>query len=178
VDAVVGGRLDVGLVSFHMANPYVDAEPFAEHGVVCIMPARHPLAARPVVSPADLAPFPHVAFGPETAMGQRVAAVLDAHGVTPDVAVVTNVAPTLCEFVAAGTGVALVHPLMVGDPGRVAVRAFEPRLSLGFLLVRAREGRNARLVDDFIGTTHSTAAAMLEEASAPRKASERQRSRR
>lgn len=162
-DALVGRRLDVGFVSSGMGNPYVEAEPLAEHALVCIMPLGHPLARRRIVAPADLAGIPYVSFGPETATGQRIMAMLAAHGVELGVALVTNVARTLCEFVAAGTGVSLVHPLMVSDLDRVVVRPFAPGTTLGFLLCRGRASRNERLTDDFVGIARATAGAMLDE---------------
>lgn len=164
MESLVGRRLDVGLLSSRMQNPYIESELLAEHAVVCIMPSRHPLAARRIVVPADLAGFPYVSFDPETAIGQRIVAMLAAHGVSPNIALVTNLARTVCEFVAAGTGVSLMHPLMVSDFDRVVVRPFEPRTTLGFLLSHSRANRNARLVDDFIEIARATAGAMLQEA--------------
>ena len=164
MESLVGRRLDVGFVGSDMRNPYVESEPLMEHPVVCIMPAGHPLEARRVVVPADLARFLYVAFEPESATGQQVAAMLGAHGVSPKIAVVTNLARTVYEFVAAGTGVALVHPLMASEFDRITVRPFEPHLPLGFLLAQGRGGRNARLVDEFVDTARITAAAMLGEA--------------
>ena len=51
MESLVGRRLDVALLSADMGL-------VMEHGVVCIMPVVHPLAARRVVVPADLAEFP------------------------------------------------------------------------------------------------------------------------
>ena len=94
--------------------------------------------------------------------------MLAAHGVSPAIALVSNLARTVCEFVAAGTGVSLVHPLMVSDFDRVVVRPFEPATAHGFLLSHGLGSRNARLVGDFMGAARVTAAAMLEEAARDR----------
>ena len=110
--------------------------------------------------------MPFVAFGAETDIGHQTAAMLRAHGVEPAVALATNIAPTVCAFVAAGTEVALVHPLMLGDAGRLVVRPFEPRATLGFVVLHDRASRNARLVAGFISQARATAAAMLREAMA------------
>lgn len=164
MESLVGRRLDVGFLSHRMQNPFAESELLAESAVVCIMPVGHPLAAKRVIVPADLAHYPYVAFGPETDIGHQIAGMLASHGVEPTVAVVTNIAPTVCEFVASGTGVSLVHPLMVSDFGRIVVRRFEPQTTLGFLLSQGRANRNARLVDDFIKVTRKTARAMLQTA--------------
>ncbi len=168
METLVGRRLDVGFLSHRMHNPFVESELLAENAVVCIMPVGHPLAARRVVVPADLAKFPYVSFGPETDIGQQIAGVLTSHGVHPTIALVTNIAPTVCEFVASGTGVSLVHPLMVSDLARIVVRRFEPQTTLGFLLSHPRASRNARLVDDFIKVARVAADAMLQQTLADR----------
>ena len=88
-----------------------------------------------------------------------------ARAIRPPIAVVANIAPTVCEFVAAGIGVSLVHPLMIsGHYNRFAVRLFEPATSPGFLLDHSRESRNARLIGDSIKVARATAQRMLKEA--------------
>ena len=168
MESLVGRRLDVGLLSSRMQNPFVESELLADDALVCIMPVGHPLAARHTVVPADLARVSYVSFGPETDIGHQIAGMLASHGVDPAIALITNIAPTVCEFVASGTGVSLVHPLMVSDFDRIVIRPFEPRTTLGFLLSHPRASRNARLVDDFIGVAQITAGAMLQEAMAIR----------
>lgn len=70
-----------------------------------------------------------------------------------------NVSPTLCEFVAAGAGVSLVHPLIVsGIRDKIAIRRFEPASPLDFHLCRISDSRNARLVNVFLEITRKTAA--------------------
>ena len=84
--------------------------------------------------------------------------MLEAHGVKAHVVLVANVAPTLCEFVAAGLGVSLVHPLMVsGLEHRLAVRRFEPEILFNFQLCRAADSRNAQLVEAFVQELRITA---------------------
>jgi DNA-binding transcriptional LysR family regulator len=164
-ESLVDRKLDIGFVSARMQNPYAVSEPLVEHPVVCIMPSDHPLAARRVIVPEDLAAIPFVSFDPESSTGQRIAAMFAAHAIRPRVALVANVSPTVCEFVAAGAGVSLVHPLMVsGFYDRLVVRPFEPATPLGFQLCHSRESRNARLIGDFIKVARVTAQRMLKEA--------------
>lgn len=166
-DGLVTRKLDVGLVVQPVDNPYVVAEPLMGHPVVCIMPPGHPLAGRATITPEDLDGVPFVSFEAESYTSRRVAAVLGAAGVVPDVVMVVNVAPTLCEFVAAGVGVTLVHPLIVaGLGGRVAIRRFEPAIRLDFQLCRIRDNRNARLIDAFLSDAREVAAGMSREVSA------------
>jgi DNA-binding transcriptional LysR family regulator len=159
VDWLVTRKLDVGLVSSRIENPYVIAEPLTQHPLVCIMPTDHPLAARNVVEPDDLDNVPFVSFDTETQAGQCIATMFDTYNVRPNIVLVANVSPTLCEFVAAGLGVSLVHPLMFsGLQDRLSIRRFEPALSYDFQLCRIRDSRNAGLVDSFLQQARVTAA--------------------
>jgi DNA-binding transcriptional LysR family regulator len=165
MESLVDRKLDVGFVEVRMSNPYVAAEPLMEHPSVCIMPRGHPLAARRVIRPRDLVDVPFVSYDPEGGTGQRIGAVLAAHGVRPNVALVANISLTVCAFVASGAGVALDHPVMAsGFSDRIVMRRFDPATSSGFLLCHGREGRNARRVESFLEVARTTARLVLAEA--------------
>lgn len=153
VEWVIARKLDVGIVSQLIDNPYVTLEPLMEEPLVCIMPLDHELARKSLIEPADLDQTPFVAFNPDTYIGRRVDEMFEAYKIRAQVVLVANVAPTLCEFVAAGLGVALVHPLhpltVNGLQDRLVVRRFEPRISFGFQLCRSADSRNVQLVDGF-----------------------------
>ncbi|HWK43458.1 MAG TPA: LysR family transcriptional regulator [Stellaceae bacterium] len=157
-------KLDVGLVSSDIDNPYLVSESLMEHPLICIMPAGHALAAKSLVRPADLDGMPFVSFNPEGRTSQHLAALFAEHEARLNVVMVANQAPTLCEFVAAGLGVSLLHPAMVGGFGeRLIVRRFEPAIPYDFRLCRSRDSRNARLVEDFMEVARETARRVLTE---------------
>jgi DNA-binding transcriptional LysR family regulator len=159
VDGLVARKLDVGLVSAGLDNPYVTFEPVMEHPLVCVMPLDHPLAAKSQIEPQDLDQIPFVTYHPDTYAGHRVDGMFEAHGVKAQIVLVANVAPTLCEFVAAGLGVSLVHPLVVsGLEHRLAVRRFEPEILFHFQLCRSADSRNAQLVEAFALEVRAAAA--------------------
>ncbi len=159
VDALIARKLDVGLVSTGMDNPYVTLEPLMEHPLVCIMPLDHPLAAKSQIEPQDLDQIPIVTYPPDSYVGHLVEGIFESHKVKPQTVLVGNVASTLCEFVAAGIGVSLLHPLTLsGMEGRLAVRRFEPQILYNFQLCRSVDNRNARLVNAFVQTLRAAAA--------------------
>jgi len=159
VERLVARKLDVGLVIARIDNPYVAFEPLMEHPLVCIMPLDHPLTAKRQIEPKDLDQIPFVGFAPDSYAAHRVEETFDAYGIKVQIALVTNVAPTLCEFVAAGYGVSLVHPLeVIGLEHRLAVRHFEPKILANFQLCRSANDRNVELVDAFAEELRSTAA--------------------
>jgi DNA-binding transcriptional LysR family regulator len=151
-------KLDVGLASARIDNPYISMEPLMEHPLVCIMPLGHPLAAKSRIEPQDLDRVPFVTFNPDSNAGQCVSTVFERYRVKPRIVLAANISPTLCELVAAGLGVSLVHPLMVsGLEQRLVIRRFEPAVLFGFRLCSSRDNRNARLVQAFVQQVRITA---------------------
>ena len=170
-DGLVSHKLDVGLIIVPVDNPYIVAEPLLARSVVCALPLGHKLADKSVITPKDLAGVPFISFEPESHTNRRVTQALEAGGVTPNVVMSVNVAPTLCEFIAAGVGVSLVHPLVVGGlRDRVAIRRFEPAVQLDFQLCRIRDNRNARLVDAFLAAARGAAEEISRTILSPRAA--------
>lgn len=158
VDWLVTRKLDVGLVEQGLSNPYVVFEPLMEHPLVCIMPTEHELCGKDLIEPSDLDGIPFVALNPDSLQGSRVQNLFDNYGVRPNTVLIANLATTLCQFVAAGLGVALVHPLVVsGMEDRIVTRRFDPELSLNFQLCRSAESRNARLIEEFSQQLRATA---------------------
>lgn len=158
VDWLVARKLDVGLVGSQVDNPYVTLEPLMEHPLVCIMSLDHPLAPKSQIEPQDLDQIPFVAFHSDTYIGRRVGGMFDDYRVKPQIVLVANVVPTICEFVAAGLGVSLVHPLTAsGLERRLAVRRFEPEILFNFQLCRSADSRNAQLVEAFAQEVRATA---------------------
>ena len=159
VDRLVARKLDVGLVSAPNDNPYITFEPLMEHPLVCITPPAHPLAAKTQIEPQDLDQIPFVTFPPDTYVGHLIEGMFETYRVKPQIVLVANVAPTLCEFVAAGLGVSLLHPLTLsGLEHRLAVRRFEPEIPYSFKLCRSADSRNAQLVEAFAQELRATAA--------------------
>lgn len=159
VDRLVARKLDVGLVSARVDNPYITIEPLMDQPLVCVMPRDHPLTAKGQIEPRDLDQTPFVSFHSDTDTGFCVAGMFEAHKVKPKIVLVANWALTVCEFVAAGLGVSLVHPLEAsGLEHRLAVRRFEPEIRSNFQLCRSTDSRNAQLVDAFAQELRATAA--------------------
>jgi DNA-binding transcriptional LysR family regulator len=158
VDGLIARKLDVGLIDAGIDNPYVIGEPLMEQPLVCIMPLKHPLASKRRIKPKDLHETRFVSSYPDTHVGRGVAAMLASYDVHPQFVMAANVAPTLCELVAAGHGVSLVPPLSVsGLQHKLTVRRFDPDIMYNFQLCRSADRRNAKLVDAFTKASRQTA---------------------
>lgn len=155
VDRVITRKLDVGIVSDRMENPLVDAESILEHPLVCILPPQHALATHRTITPYDLEGVPFLRLDVDTHGGRLVAALFEEHNIQARTMLFASTSQTICEFVAAGLGISLLHPLMVsGWEDRIVLREFKPVVRQGFRIIRSRNERNARLLQAFVNEAH------------------------
>jgi DNA-binding transcriptional LysR family regulator len=158
VERVVARKLDVGLVNLRAASPYATLEPLMDHPFVCIMPIGHPLAVKRVIVPQDLEGTPFVTFHSETVSTYGIEEMFRASGVVPQTVLIADVAPMICEFVAEGYGLSLVHPLMMsGLEDKLVVRPFSPDIHYSFQLCHMPDSRNAAIARSFMDAVRSTA---------------------
>ncbi len=151
-------QIDVGVLNARVDHPDLALEPLLCHPLVCILPTSHRLAQKRSLTLDDLGGEPFVAFDNSVEIRRTVDQLFEQSGVTPRYVLEATSAPTLCEFVAAGLGLSLVHPHMAGTvTGRIATRPFVPTVNNHFLLGRSHGSRNTRYVDDFIQAAHTVA---------------------
>lgn len=151
-------KIDVGLISSRIEDPYLTTESVLQHALVCIMPLGHPLAEHRIIQPEHLDSTPFIAFKGDSYIGQKVSDIFDKYNLTGNVVLTADANPTLRQFVAAGLGVSLVHPLFVaGIEDQVVVRPFEPETPINFLLCHAHDARNQDLVAEFAMEIKATA---------------------
>lgn len=150
-DWLVTRQIDVALVGSRVENPYIDREPMISSPLFCAMPIDHHLAKKRVIHARDLHGLPFVAFATGSQTDELVKKAFDAVGARLNGVLDTVTAPTVCEFVAAGMGVSLIHPLFAeGTQGRIALRRFDPEIFFKFQLCRMRASRNASLIEAFM----------------------------
>lgn len=161
---VLTRKLDIGLVTARIDNPFIVTEPLFEHPLLCIMPIGHPLARHKTIRPEHLDDVPFISFSPETYTGQKVTSMFERYRVNANVVLTADANPTVSQFVAGGLGVSLVHPLFVaGMEKQIVTRPFEPAIPLDFLLCYAQDARNARLIAEFTRETRAVAMRFIEE---------------
>lgn len=158
-DWLIARKIDVGLLGSDGDEAFLDFEPLFQAPLMCAMPPDHRLAKKRVVRPQDLDGVPFVGFNPDSQTHELVSAAFEAEGAALNVVLDCSTAPSVCEFVAEGLGVSLIHPLFAdGMQKRLVLRRFEPELLFDFYICRNRAGRNASLVEAFIEQAREVAA--------------------
>jgi DNA-binding transcriptional LysR family regulator len=155
-------QLDVGIVTTAPEHPHLAVEQLNEEPFCCILPVGHAKAHHRVLTPESLRNECFVAFLPDSYTRRRIETVLESEGVTLDRLIEATTATTVCELVAAGLGIALVHPLMLERVSeKVIARPFSPTISSGFLICRPQSIRNRELIHAFSQAARDVAQDML-----------------
>ena len=129
-EAVVEGRLDVGLIWGPCHDERLSEERLLEADFTLIFPPDHPLLDRPDLSVSDLRDEPFVLPGDETSPTRRyVLARLQEGGLAPHVAMNMRSTEEVKQAVAAGLGI-----------GAVAARAVRFEVAGGGLVTRQVAG--------------------------------------
>lgn len=161
---LVTGQLDVGILTVVVDNAQLDSVPLLNAPVVCIMPIGHPMTKLKKVTPKDLATERFITFRGGSLTQRRIDAAFEKQGIKPSTVLEASTAANICELVAAGLGVAVVHPLLVEQVrDRVEIRPFDPPTQIDFLICRPRRVRNLALVDSFIVEAQAVARASFEQ---------------
>ncbi len=129
VEKLRANAIDLGFALMRAGEPAVKATPIGTTRLACLLPARHALAARSVIRPADLKDCPIITFPPNSLFGRALDDVFREHGVAWQVAIQVDLSFQAALFVRRGCGIALVDTLMRAvDLPDVVWRPFEPRL--------------------------------------------------
>ena len=149
IEAVALGQADVGYADGPLDRPgfLIETRPLA---AVVAIPSDHPLAAKDVVTPADLAGERMISLEAGTIFTMRVMVAL---GGIPRVPMIeTRLSHTALTLVSEGAGVAVIDPTTAYEfAGRgVAVKPFSVFIDAGFLVIRRSNVRQSAMVQQFV----------------------------
>jgi DNA-binding transcriptional LysR family regulator len=152
IEAVGRQEVDLGFVHGPVDVPHIAGNYICETQIVCLMPKRHPLTRRKMVSPHDLAGHPLVTLGPSSPPSWLIRESFSAARVTPNVVIETNLTISAYALVEAGAGVAIVDPLAHLNSAYpdLAVRPFRPRVLIRTACFHSAFRPLSHLSQDFI----------------------------
>lgn len=104
-------RFDLGLTELGEAPPGTRVLSLPAMDEVAVLPAHHPLAARPVLGVQDFAGQPFISLARDDPYRLQIDAVFAAAGVERQLLLETHSAVAVCALVQRGLGVAIVNPL-------------------------------------------------------------------
>jgi DNA-binding transcriptional LysR family regulator len=147
-EMVASGQADIGYAEGPLNRHGLDIQAVPMDAVVAL-PDAHPLAARPLIQPADLMDEHMISVAPGSVFAAGVTVAL-AH-VPRFIRLEAGLSYTACALVAQGLGISIVDPptaqQFVGQG--VTVRPLSVRIDTSFLVIRTRLSTESALVSLF-----------------------------
>lgn len=152
IESIENRDFDIGITAFDNSNDTLIAESLVQIEAVCIMPDDHPLAAKDIIRPADLAGYPSVSLGRNSMSRQRTDAVFDRVGVERTMVAETQTGSVACALVGQRIGLAVLDYMTVEVVAKppLTFRPFRPSVIIDFVLVSSKIRQNARATGRFI----------------------------
>jgi DNA-binding transcriptional LysR family regulator len=119
---------------------------------VCVLPKRHPLTRKRVITPADLAGIPFFSLFKEHSVYYRVANTFAAANAHWNVVAECRFFASACAFVAQGWGASIVDPITAEDFSSrgVVARRFRPSITYDIGIIQPRRRPIARLTRSLV----------------------------
>lgn len=147
---IASRRVDIGMMSEKLDVPYLHSQTLIRRELLCAIPEGHPLAGRAEIAAEDLRDQPMIGYTTANQTHLMMMAMFDAAGIAPNIVIEATTAPLICQFVAAGLGMAVVHPLATGEVRQgIVLRPLRPATEVGYQLCWFAENRNNRLIEIF-----------------------------
>ena len=104
-------RHDLGITEHDVAPPGTLLESLLVADEVCVLPTGHPLLEKRELTPKDFEQKRYISLAPSDPYRVQLDEVFQQHGVSRNMALETHSAISICEFVRAGLGIAIINPL-------------------------------------------------------------------
>ncbi len=144
-------QVDVGIVTGGAEDPSFKTESFLARPLVCMLPNDHQLARKAVISISDLDGVPFISSTQNGRTARVVQSLFNTYRVRHNVVMDLPTVSAISEFVAAGLGVSLLHPLLVASyRDKLTIRSFEPVTQIDFMICHSLEFRKTALVTEFL----------------------------
>ncbi|MFS8977212.1 LysR substrate-binding domain-containing protein [Cupriavidus necator] len=164
VNMVSEQRCDVGFAILSMNHPSTHGERLITTRMVCALPVGHRLCSQEVITPQDLAGESFVSHPRVLDSRLQIDALFASYGIERKLQVETQVSWSICAFVEAGLGVALIDPITALDYHGTGVcfRMFEPLLTTDFSVLFSAQRVPSILLKSFVTHTREFAVARLD----------------
>ncbi len=158
---VSSAKYDFGVATLPIEHEAIDTEPLCGMDAVCITPLDHPLARKKIIRARDLSDEQFISLEPGTMFRYRTDEVFGSRGIRRKISVEVQSTVTVCNMVATGIGVSLVHPFVAHTfSGRIAIKRFEPAVRFEYGLLFPSGSKRSQISQEFVDILRSVVAEM------------------
>ena len=157
VDSVLARNFDFGIVLKPLNHNQFTTDLFDDSPLVAVVPKDHEFSSKSALSLKDLCSTPFVASTKGSALHHVVERMVIKQQLQLNVVLEATLAHTVLAMVSAGLGISVTHPMLV-NPAMDGVKIvhLKDRLSLPVLVVRAKNSRRDKMIDEFLSVFNET----------------------
>ena len=164
-DGIASSQFDVGIATLPVNQKGIETELLCSVDCVGILPLGHALAERETISVEDMAGLPFVSLSPGTLFRYKVDELFAMSDIRRGLLVEVPSTIMVCELVASGIGVSIVHPFVAaGFRDNIVVRRFAPSIRFEYGLLFPVSQRRSLLTQTFVETIRADIAEHYPEA--------------
>jgi DNA-binding transcriptional LysR family regulator len=158
-------QFDIALATLPVKSPpSLTIDTLGSRPAICVLPAKHPLARQKKIKASELSGIPFVSARRETLLRQRVDDVFDRLAIAREMQFECHNTEVMCQLVAAGLGVSIVHPFVRRPTDdSFVIRPFEPAIRMEYAMFRQPRGEISNacevLAEHIMKDTHYLRAA-------------------
>jgi DNA-binding transcriptional LysR family regulator len=158
---VSSAKYDLGVATLPIEHEAIDTEPLCSMDAVCIVPLDHQLARKKFIRARDLSDEQFISLEPGTMFRYRTDEVFGSQGIRRKISVEAQSTVTVCNMVAAGIGLSLVHPFVANTfSDRLAIKRFEPAVRFEYGLLFPSGAKKSQISQEFVDILKASVADM------------------
>jgi DNA-binding transcriptional LysR family regulator len=123
IDYLMLGRGEFAAMSYRFDHPSITFEPLATGHLVCAVAPGHPIAAKTMVSAAEIVQWPLIGIDPNDPYGGIMASIFKREGLTYEITIRARFGTTVLALIKQNLGVAVLDVFTVSDidPAQVTI---------------------------------------------------------
>ncbi|MFE1598401.1 LysR family transcriptional regulator [Methylobacterium sp. ID0610] len=122
IDYLLLGKGEVVAMSYRLDHPALIFEPLASGNLYCIVPERHPLAARGSIPAREIARHPLIGIDPNDPYGRIMSNLFRERDLAYEITIRARFGSTVCSLVKAGLGIAVIDQFTIADGAFPGIR--------------------------------------------------------
>lgn len=158
---LASAEYDFGIATLPVDQDLIEGEPLCGVNAVCVLPLDHPLAGKSSIEAADLEGMPFISMESGAFFRYRIDELFGRLGIPRSLGIEVQSTIMICNLVAKGLGVSIVHPFIADNfANQLVTRPFEPAIRFDYGLLFPAGQTRSQITTEFVKTLQESLAGM------------------
>lgn len=156
---LANAEYDFGIATLPVDHELLEVEPLCGANAICVLPPGHPLAEKRVITAMDLDGSSFISMETGAFFRYRIDELFGRLGVRRELNIEAQSTIMVCNLVAKGLGVSIVHPFVARPfADQIVCRPFEPSIRFDYGLLFPAGQTRSQLTNEFVRTLQESLA--------------------